>query len=393
MKMDQGTENQGAAKQALAEDSIMMTESHVDRHTDQYDIENLFNRVQTCAATIGVGAFGDNEGYNELTIGTRIAHAADLLKYRPCNKTQRDTGVTPIEEQFHPQCLLEIPKIAYGTLTFMHIEKKDRANKSGPRAVMAIYAGECKRVKGNIIVHPISPNAEYTAWNIYESLSINRWTTIDGYMILKFAPGAEGIPEAPSSATLLTYDEITNMLKLYSIDSEDLAEGEEEVDYLKDHTEEGKDEYFYLVAWKGHDSKADTWHHQDDLQGCGELIMEYWQAQQRNEIMNCTTDSHNSSPDNIIAFINQTEGYDFDAKPCKPAMMCVGTLNQGKSQIMALSDWQVDSMLGDRMRPSIMAVGEIKPKDFYKMDGGPEAIEHELDEMRKQRFNNAKPVP
>ena len=40
---------------------------------------------------------------------------------------------------------------------FAHIEKKDRPNKTGPRAYKAIYTGECRRTKGNIIVHPIVP--------------------------------------------------------------------------------------------------------------------------------------------------------------------------------------------------------------------------------------------
>ena len=45
MKADQGTENQGAHKDALAEDKIMLNEGHRDRHPAQRRVENLFGRL------------------------------------------------------------------------------------------------------------------------------------------------------------------------------------------------------------------------------------------------------------------------------------------------------------------------------------------------------------
>ena len=104
-------------------------------------------------------------------MGTRLMHAATLLKFRPCSKTQKEMGTAPIEEQYHPLCMYDAPKHAYGELVFGHIEKKDRENKTGPRAFKGIYAGECRRVKDNIIVHPIAPKDDRDAWVIMPSVS------------------------------------------------------------------------------------------------------------------------------------------------------------------------------------------------------------------------------
>ena len=56
MKMDQGSENQGAALATLGDDHVVVNEGHADWHVDQSSIENYFGRVQTAAATIGIGA-------------------------------------------------------------------------------------------------------------------------------------------------------------------------------------------------------------------------------------------------------------------------------------------------------------------------------------------------
>ena len=142
VKLDQGSEHKGAAADGRAESYIITTEGHVDRHTDQPHIENYFGRLQITAATIGVGAFDTNEDYYVDTMGTRIAHAADILRHRACSKMQKEMDSTPIQEQFHQQCFTEAPKHSYGELVFSHIEKKDRPNKTGPRAFEGIYAGQ-----------------------------------------------------------------------------------------------------------------------------------------------------------------------------------------------------------------------------------------------------------
>ena len=186
--MDQGSENQGAALEGLADSNVVPTEGHVDRHTDQSQIENYFGRLQITAATMAIGAWEHNAEYDIATMGTRISHAATLLQFRPCNAAQREINVSPIQEQFHLICQYELPKVSYGEMVFSHIEKKDRDNKTGPRAFTGIYAGQCRRVKGNIVVHPIQPKADRSGWQILKSLSVNRFTVVSGYYVLTYTP-------------------------------------------------------------------------------------------------------------------------------------------------------------------------------------------------------------
>ena len=73
------------------------------------------------------------------------------------------------------QCSIEAPKYTYGDLLLAHIKKDERPNKTGPRAYTAIYAGECRKVKGNVIAHPIIPNADRTGWFILGAQSVNQF--------------------------------------------------------------------------------------------------------------------------------------------------------------------------------------------------------------------------
>ncbi|OUT61652.1 MAG: hypothetical protein CBB71_04060 [Rhodopirellula sp. TMED11] len=442
MKEDQGSENQGAAKDGLAEDNIMVNEGGVDRHPDQADVENFFNRVQICAATIGVGAMEHNEEYIKLTMGTRIKHSADLLKYRPCGKIQIDQGTCPIVEQFHPQCMLEKPKIAYGELIFIQIEKKDRPNKTGARAMMGIYAGQDRRVAGNIIAHPISPKADRSGWNIHQSLSVLRYVNVPGYFVLVHLPDSKTVPPSPEGHDILTYDDIMAEFDNQEQDPDDLSDGEHEVEIIKDHSAEEADVFSYLVGFKGYDASHDLWFSQDDMAGCEEIIAEYWQNnpepnhnidqiiafissedrarretfqnqnfQNRSESQNRSSttlgayrnasaaadiaqiEDPDADPDQIVAFINSISGEDYKSVPAKPTMYCIGTLNQDTVSVQALSEYQVAALVGEKMHQYIFPVVEIPPKEFIKMDGGTDAVKTELDQMSERRFNNTKPIP
>ena len=155
MHKDQGSENLGAAKAGLAEDSLVQTEGDRDRHTDNSGVEGWFGRLQRTMACTAIGAWRSEQEFDKATMSTRGLHSADLIKQQPCSKAQRDQDISPIQDQFHPQCYLDAPKHTYGELLFGFIKKDERPNKTGPRAYTAFYAGECRRVKGNIIAHPI----------------------------------------------------------------------------------------------------------------------------------------------------------------------------------------------------------------------------------------------
>ena len=139
-------------------------------------------------------------------MGTRLIHAATLLKFRPCSRIQKEMGTSPIEEQFHPLCKYDAPEHAYGELTFCHIEKKDRPNKTGPRAFKGIYAGQCKRVKGNIVVHPIMPKPDRTGWVIMPSVSAKTYRVVSGYFVLTYLPDFKGQPQPPELGSAVLFD-------------------------------------------------------------------------------------------------------------------------------------------------------------------------------------------
>ena len=147
-------------------------------------------------------------------MGYRIMHSATMLRHRPCSKVQTESELTPIQEQFHTQCEIEKPKHSYGELVYAHIEKKDRPNKTGPRAFQAIYAGQDRRVKNNIIVHPFVPNNERTEWNILKSVSVNQFTVYSGYFALHYTPLLdEKKPKPPEDSLeaaegLMTYEQV-----------------------------------------------------------------------------------------------------------------------------------------------------------------------------------------
>ena len=74
-------------------------------------------------------------------------------------------------------------------------------------------------------------------------------------------------------------------------------------------------------------------------------------------------------------------------------MLCATTLSENGMQIQALTEWQVDTLMGDSMSHSCYPATEIEPTEFITQEGGLEAAEKELMEMKERRFNTTKPIP
>ena len=184
MHKDQGSENLGEAKAGLAADSLVQTEGDRDRHTANSGVEGWFGRLQRTMACNVIGAWMNNLDYDIATMSSRALHSSDLIKHQPSNKSQRLCGASPIQEQFHPQCYLDAPQHTYGELTFAFIKKDERPSKTGPRAFKAIYAGKCRKVKGNILVHPIAYDIKTGSWTILPSQSVCQYRIIAGCMPL-----------------------------------------------------------------------------------------------------------------------------------------------------------------------------------------------------------------
>ena len=403
-KMDQGSENQGATKEGMAADNVVTDEGHADRHTDQSKVENYFGRVQTTAAIMGVGAFGEKQEYVVPTMGTRVRHAAEMLKHTPCNASQREQDVTPIAEQFHPLCSYEKPAYTYGDMVFAHIEKKVRPNKTGPRAFIAIYAGKCRRVSHNIIVHPIIPTKDREGWEILQSVSVNRYNVVEGHNVLNYPPDYHGQPEIPPELDIVSYDDLQQWAKDQgawdNTDSEnsDLAEGEEEIEEILDHVQIDDDDFDFKVRWKGHDDTFDTWHSMHDLLDCEDLVRKY-----KERTIKCARPATGDYTEvcmastplrEIMAIENMGNELVEAIKPgavCEQFKVCA-MLNQGITEIKHVGEWQIDSIIGSDMAYSYPVV-EIPVKEFIKMEGGHEAIDKELKAMETRRFNRTKPVP
>ena len=120
MHKAQGSEKLGVAQAGLAEDNIVQTESDRDRHTATNAIEGYFNRMQAVTACLSSGAWDPNEYYDNQTMTTRCLLADDLLRFKPSTPAQRESGTSPIQEQFHMQCSIDVPKYSRGSQIGTH---------------------------------------------------------------------------------------------------------------------------------------------------------------------------------------------------------------------------------------------------------------------------------
>ena len=135
----------------------------------------MFGRAQTKAAAIGVGAFGQQQNLMVQSMGTRIKHSIRLMQFKPTTPSQKEEGISPIQEQYHMLSQGEKPKYTYGSLVIGFIPKDERPNKTGPRAFRGFYAGDNEDIPGDIIVHPFTTTEDGRNWEILPSLSLNRF--------------------------------------------------------------------------------------------------------------------------------------------------------------------------------------------------------------------------
>ena len=111
---DQGSENKGEHAEALGDSNIVQTTTHRDWHQGSSAIEGMFGRAQTKAAAIGIGAFGQQQNLMVQSMGTRIKHAIRLMQFKPTTSSQKEEGISPIQEQYHMLSQGEKPKYTYG---------------------------------------------------------------------------------------------------------------------------------------------------------------------------------------------------------------------------------------------------------------------------------------
>ena len=160
------------------------------------------------------------------------------------------------------QCGIEAPKYTYGDLLPAHIKKDERPNKTGPRAYTAFYAGECRRVKGNIIVHPITPNADRTGWFILGAQSVNQYKVFPGMAVLMQGPNSKSQPVAGLNEDSMDYEAILVLFdqKIEEVDPEEPHSTAEEfeIEAVVDHEEIEKDDYDYLVKWQDWEDEHNT---------------------------------------------------------------------------------------------------------------------------------------
>ena len=71
-----------------------------------------------------------------------------------------------------------------------------------------------------------------------------------------------------------------------------------------EHVKVDEDDYDYCVRWKGWGPKWDTWHSQEDLMGCQQLIKDYWRRLSEGHIAVCLQPQE--------AMMVQSENYDMN---------------------------------------------------------------------------------
>ena len=272
------------------------------------------------------------------------------------------------------------------------------------------YAGQCRKVKGNIIAHPIVFDHKAGSWIILPSQSVNQFKVIPGCMpLMSNEDTCKDFKAISAELSILTYEETLKEYPLQSIKKEDEESDEDpdpspspgkgkdhEIEKILDHLEIDDDDYDYQVKWKGDwGPEWDTWHNQDDLADCEKLITSYWNSLTETQIAVCMraadpmpthAEGYNMS---MAMFLGQA------GATTNPAMYRGTTMSQEQFTTHALNEHQIMALAGVGMITDnlIAAAVEYKVQDFMQMPGGPEAVKKELDEMHKRRFNTEKAVP
>ena len=326
-------------------------------------------------ACIGIEAWKNNLDYDIATMSSRALHSSDLIKHQPSNKSQRLCGASPIQEQFHPQCYLDAPQHTYGELTFAFIKKDERPSKTGPRAFKAIYAGKCRKVKDNILVHPIAYDIKTGSWTILPSQSVCQYRIIAGCMPLLTTEDAiiKDYSGQTEDLSILTYEEVLKKFPaLDSIDEDSESEadpdpkpvkaGDWEIEKIIEHKEIAEDDYDYCVRWKGWSPEWDTWHSQENLEGCQKIIEDYWKRLTEGHIAACLHPQE-SMP-------TQAEGYNMSMAMFMgkmgatedPARFRSTTLHQGQIETLTLNEHQIMALVGVSMTTDNMIASAVEYK-------------------------------
>ena len=146
---------------------------------------------------------------------------------------------------------------------------------------------------------------------------------------------------------ILSYDEaLKQFTPMEAIDEDSEAEddpdpgpgkGDDEIEKIIEHLEVDEDDYDYLVRWKGWGPEWDTWHSQDNLEGCTKLINDYWQRLTEGHIAACLM-PEDSMP-------TQAETYNMSmamfmgqmGATINPARFKSTTLHQGQIETLTLT--------------------------------------------------------
>ena len=105
--------------------------------------------------------------------------------------------------------------------------------------------------------------------------------------------------------SLLTYSEVLLKFPIADDSGEDTdlegdpdpnpSKGDDhEIEKIMEHVKVDEDDYDYCVRWKGWGPKWDTWHSQEDLMGCQQLIEDYWR--QRGDVVRPEVQSIDAIP-------------------------------------------------------------------------------------------------
>ena len=366
----------------------------------------MFGRVQTKAAAIGVGAFGQQQHLMVQSMGTRVKHSLKLMQFKPTTPSQKEQEISPIQEQYHMLSQNEKPKYTYGSLVIGFIPKDERPNKTGPRAFRGFYAGSNEDIPGDIIVHPFTTSEDGKNWEILPSLSLNKFKMCEGVMILASPPGKYGgIPmefRKPSEGEM-TYAEVREEFFIpYLVepdsdsegdsDSEEEEEEEWEIEKIVSHRILGDGTVKYRVRWKGYDSRSDRYRTEEQMQGCIKMLDEYKEAQGDGIP---TTDQMMVAMAAIEKDIQQLK---VDAEEdIEHMVMSAIMFEDGQVQQGTITEHQACYMTGSDLledEPDLaMGVTEVKPKEFVQTEAGKEAWARELREMTARRLDFDKPVP
>ena len=98
--------------------------------------------------------------------------------------------------------------------------------------------------------------------------------------IMKQGPNSKSEPVLGLNEDIMDYEDILTLFdkKYEEVDPEEphTTAEEFEIEAVVDHEEIEENDYDYYVKWQDWEDEHNTWHSQEDLEGCEKLIKEYW---------------------------------------------------------------------------------------------------------------------